>query len=175
MKNIVLIGFMGTGKSTVGRALAKRLGYRFIDTDYAIEQITGLTVEQIFRKHGVKRFRGEEVLLAKKLAAQEKLVIATGGGMVLDPENVKMLRQNGFLVCLAASPETICRRVRNKRTRPLLAKGNLQQRVAELLEERKGAYQIADLTVNTDDKSPEEVVNIIYQNLPERGVPGEKN
>ncbi|CCO08865.1 shikimate kinase [Desulforamulus hydrothermalis] len=175
MKNIVLIGFMGTGKSTVGRALAKRLGYRFIDTDYAIEQITGLTVEQIFRKHGVKRFRGEEVLLARKLAAQENLVIATGGGMVLDPENVKMLRQNGFLVCLAASSETICRRVRNKRTRPLLARGNLHRRVASLLEERKGAYQTADFTVNTDDKSPDEIVNIIYQTLLERGVLGEKN
>ncbi|MCL5289565.1 MAG: shikimate kinase [Bacillota bacterium] len=175
MKNIVLIGFMGSGKSTVGRGLAKRLGYRFIDTDYAIEKVTDLTVEQIFHKHGVKRFRGEEALLVKKLALQENLVIATGGGLVLDPENVKKLKTNGVLVCLEASPENICKRVRNKRTRPLLAKGNLQEKVARLLAERKEAYNVADLTINTDDISPEAIVNIIYKSLMERGYLREKN
>ncbi len=175
MKNIVLIGFMGSGKSTVGQGLAKRLGYRFIDTDYAIEEVTGLTVEQIFHKHGVKRFRGEEALLVSKLASKENLVIATGGGMVLNPENVKKLRENGVLVSLEASVGVICKRVRSKRTRPLLAKGNLQEKVERLLAERKEAYQVAELAVNTDDLSPEKIVNIIYRYLVERGVVRERN
>ncbi|SHE60305.1 shikimate kinase [Desulforamulus putei] len=168
MKNIVLIGFMGSGKSTVGRGLAKRLGYRFIDTDDAIEQITGLTVEQIFHKHGVKRFRGEEALLVSKLANKKNLVIATGGGLVLNPENVKKLKANGILIGLEASAEVICKRVRNKRTRPLLARGNLQEKVEKLLAERKEAYQVADFTVQTDQLSPEEIVNIICHYLAKR-------
>lgn len=169
MKNIILIGFMGTGKSTIGRRLAKRLGYRFVDTDFTIEEITGLTVEQIFAKHGVKRFRGEEALLVSKLAPQERLVIATGGGLVLDPQNVEKFRANGILICLQAAPETICKRVKNKRTRPLLAKGDLREKVNRLLEERKQAYAMADFAVNTDHHEPEAIVNIIMEYLKERG------
>lgn len=172
MKNIVLIGFMGTGKSSVGRRLARRLKYAFIDTDQAIEEITGLTVSQIFAKHGFKRFRGEEALLASKLADRERLVIATGGGLVLNSENVEKMQRNGVLVCLEASPETICRRVRNKRTRPLLAKGNLAVTVQRLLMERQGAYEIAELTVNTDKLNPEEIVDKIIHFLLERGYYG---
>lgn len=172
MKNIVLIGFMGTGKSTVGRRLARRLNYNFIDTDQAIEEITGLTVLQIFAKHGPKRFRGEEALLTSKLVNKEKLVIATGGGLVLNPENVRKLQQNSVLICLEASPEIICRRVRNKRTRPLLAKGNLQENVQNLLKERQGAYDMAEFTINTDEISPDEIVDKIMHFLGERGYCG---
>lgn len=175
MKNIVLIGFMGSGKSTVGRRLARRIGYKFIDTDHAIEETTGLTVAQIFAKHGVKRFRGEEALLVSKLAVQGKLVIASGGGLVLSPGNVELLKRNGILIGLQASAETICKRVRNKRTRPLLCKGNLPEKVAKLLEERKEAYDVADFTVKVDRYSPEEIVNIIYQYLVERNYINEKN
>lgn len=170
MKNIILVGFMGTGKSTVGRRLAKRIGYRFVDTDFAIEEVTGLTVEQIFAKHGVKRFRGEEALLVSKLANKEKLVVATGGGLVMDHHNVEKLRANGVLICLQAAAETICKRVKNKRTRPLLAKGDLREKVHRLLEERKLAYAAADFVVNTDHYEPEQIVNIIFQYLQERGV-----
>lgn len=175
MKNIVLIGFMGTGKSTVGKRLARRLNYAFIDTDQAIEEITGLTVSQIFAKHGFKRFRGEEALLASKLADKKRLVIATGGGLVLNAGNVEKMQRNGVLICLEASPETICRRVRNKRTRPLLAKGNLTVTVQRLLKERQGAYKMAELTMNTDKLSPEEIVDKIIQFMLERGYWGENS
>ena len=90
-KNIVLIGFMGTGKSTIGQRLARKLGMIFVDTDREIEKITGMTVAEIFRKHGEKRFRSEEKLLAHKLAQREGLIISCGGGMPLDPENMKVL------------------------------------------------------------------------------------
>ncbi|MEG6522525.1 shikimate kinase [Desulfotomaculum sp. 1211_IL3151] len=175
MKNIVLVGFMGSGKSSTGRRLARKLGYDFIDTDYAIEEVTGLTVEQIFVKHGVKRFRGEEALLVSKLTNRENLVIATGGGLVLNPQNIEKLKINGIFICLQASPETICKRVRNKRTRPLLARGNLREKVMKLLEERQNAYQMADYTVNTDNLDPEAIVDIIYQYLLERGAIGENH
>lgn len=172
MKNIVLIGFMGTGKSSVGRRLARRLNYTFIDTDQAIEEITGLTVSQIFTKHGYKRFRGEEALLTSKLADKERLVIATGGGLVLNSGNVEKLQRNGVLICLEAAPEIICRRVRNKRTRPLLAKGNLAATVQKLLQERRGAYAMAELTISTDELHPDEIVDKIIHFLMERGYCG---
>ncbi|ABO49555.1 shikimate kinase [Desulforamulus reducens MI-1] len=170
MKNIVLVGFMGSGKSSIGHRLARKLGYQFVDTDYAIEEVTGLTVEQIFAKHGIKRFRGEEVLLVSKLADKEGVVIATGGGLVLNSQNVEKLQQNGIFICLQASPETICKRVKNKRTRPLLARGNLKEKVIKLLQERKDAYDMADLTISTDHLEPDDIVKIIYKFLLERGV-----
>jgi shikimate kinase len=122
MKNIVIIGFMATGKSTVGRRLAHRLGRAFIDTDKEIEAVTGKTVAQIFARDGAVRFRSEEALLVKKLSAREDLVIATGGGIVLDPENVRLLKESGILIALSASPDVIYQRARGKKTRPLLAK-----------------------------------------------------
>ncbi|MDO7788667.1 shikimate kinase [Desulforamulus aquiferis] len=168
MKSVILIGFMGSGKSTVGSRLAKRLGYKFIDTDCAIEDVTGLTVERIFSKYGVKRFRGEEALLVTKLAGKDNLVISTGGGLVLSEENVRLLTTNGVFVSLRATADTIMKRVRNKRTRPLLAKGNLRETVTSLLEQRKEAYGIAELTIDVDQLTPEQIVDIIYKYLKER-------
>ncbi|WP_273483368.1 shikimate kinase [Desulforamulus ruminis] len=168
MKNIVLIGFMGSGKSTIGSRLARRLRYQFVDTDYEIEQVTDLTVAQIFAKYGVKRFRGEEALLVSKLADRKGLVIATGGGLVIKPENVEQLKKNGILIGLEASPETICKRVRNKRTRPLLARRNLQETVERMLEERKDAYSVAEFTVNVDRLAPDQAVDIIIEYLKRR-------
>lgn len=168
MKNIVLIGFMGSGKSTVGSRLARRLGYIFIDTDCAIEEVTGLTVERIFAKYGVKRFRGEEALLVTKLAGRENLVISTGGGLVLSQENVRLLQVGGVLICLRATADTIIKRVRNKRTRPLLARVNLRQTVETMLHQRKEAYGVAELTIDVDQLGPEQIVDIIYKYLKER-------
>ncbi len=168
-KNIVLIGFMGSGKSTLGRRLAKRLGYKFIDTDSAIEQVTGKTVEQIFRKDGEIRFRSEEKLLARKLSDRSGLVIATGGGLVLNPENVELLKQNGALICLRADPKIILQRVRSKKRRPLLSKGNLLENIIRLSKERESAYAIAELTVDTGKHNYEEVLNQIKRFLEQKG------
>lgn len=168
-KNIVLVGFMGTGKSSLGRILARRLGYRFIDTDIAIEKITGLTVEQIFRRHGVIRFRSEENLLAKRLAGKKGLVIATGGGMLLNKENVELLSRNGVLIGLRADPDVILQRLKNKKRRPLLKKGDIRETVLKLLREREGIYDAAEFTVDTGKLSFDASLNKIHQYLKKKG------
>lgn len=168
-KNIVLIGFMGVGKSTLGRRLAKQLGYKFIDTDSIIEEVTGKTVEQIFRTDGEIRFRSEEKLLVRKLAGQTGLVIATGGGMVLDQENVELLKQNGVLIGLHADPQVIMQRVKNKRRRPLLSKGNLFENIIRLTKEREGAYDIAEFTLDTGKLTYDEMLQEIKKFLEQKG------
>lgn len=168
-KNIVLIGFMGVGKSTLGRRLARRLGYKFIDTDSAIETITGKTVEQIFRTDGETRFRSEENLLVRKLAGQTGLVMATGGGMVLDPENVELFKRNGILIGLHAEPEVILQRVKNKRHRPLLHKGNLLDNILRLTKEREGVYDIAELTLDTGRLTYDDMLREIHTFLTQKG------
>lgn len=168
MKNIVLIGFMATGKSTIGRRLAQRLNRDFVDTDKEIETITGRTVAQIFAKDGIKRFRSEENLLAKRLAPKEDLVIATGGGMVLNPENVRLLKEKGVLIALTAPPDIIIARVKGKKTRPLLQGGALDDRINRLLKEREYLYDEADLVVDTGHCSAGETVEKIISYLSER-------
>ncbi len=168
-KNIVLVGFMGTGKSTLGRALARRLSYRFIDTDLAIEKITGLTVQMIFRRHGIIRFRSEETLLAKRLLGKSGLVISTGGGMLLNKENVDLLSQNGVLIGLRTDPEIIVKRVQRKKHRPLLKKTNVRETVHKLLREREGIYDVAEFTVDTGLLSFEASLNEIINYLKGKG------
>lgn len=166
MINIVLIGFMGTGKTIVGKRLAARLGWEFIDTDNEVERVTGKTIPQIFARDGEIRFRSEERLVVQKLALRQGLVIATGGGVVLDPENVANLKKNGILICLSADPKTIYYRVKGKRHRPLLdGKGDLKKRIGELLIERAPAYQMADFAVDTGRCQPDEVVDKIITYL----------
>ncbi len=170
MLNIVLIGFMGTGKSVIGRRLAVRMNRVFIDTDNEIEELTGKSVSEIFARYGAVRFRSEEALLVKKLAVKENLVISTGGGMVLNPENVRLLQKKGLLICLKASPEVIYQRVKNKRKRPLLLKGDLKEKILSLINEREGLYDVADFTVDTGTCSVNEAVELILHYLSERNV-----
>ncbi|MHB8157378.1 MAG: shikimate kinase, partial [Desulfocucumaceae bacterium] len=138
MKNIVLIGFMATGKTVVGRVLAQRLGRQFLDIDEEIERVTGKTISEIFSRHGMIRFRSEESLIISKLSQRESLVIATGGGAVLNPENVTALKKNGVLVLIKATPEIIFKRVKQGKTRPLLAgASNMLLRISELMAQRE--------------------------------------
>lgn len=169
-KNIVLIGFMATGKTTVGRRLASRLGLAFVDTDLEVEKVVGRTVAEIFYRYGIIRFRSEEALVIKKLSAMEGLVIATGGGAVLDPENVKVLKQNGLLIRLTASPDIIYQRVKNKRTRPLLDNAqNLPELIRRMMAEREEFYRrAADFSVDTGLGTKEQAVNMIISFLRER-------
>jgi shikimate kinase len=161
-KNIVLIGFMGTGKSSVGMRLAHKLNMQFIDMDREIERITGLSISNIFKLHGELRFRSEEKLLSGKLACQSGLVIATGGGVVLEQENINALSQNGILICLEASAQEIFERVnRRKGTRPLLKKNLHLKDVEDMLQARESFYAQANYRVNTSHKSPEQVTNEI--------------
>jgi len=162
LRNIILIGFMGTGKTAVGRRLADRLGRPFVDTDREIENLFGKSVAQIFSRYGEVRFRSEEALLVRKLAGQEGLVVATGGGLVLNQENVRLLGGNGVFIGLEADADTIYRRIRGKRDRPLLNRGqDLKTTLHRLMAERRGAYAMAEFTVDTGTLSPWEAVESI--------------
>jgi shikimate kinase len=165
MRNVILTGFMGTGKSTVGRLLAARLGYRFVDTDEWIVAQDGRSIPTIFAQSGESAFRRWEVQAAQTLAAERELVIATGGGLLLNPANVAALSATGSIICLTARPETIWQRLEGDGTeRPLLNHAHPAQRIHELLVERAAAYgrftQIA-----TDDRTPEQIVKQILQHL----------
>ncbi|MEN6326270.1 MAG: shikimate kinase [Syntrophomonas sp.] len=163
-KNIVLIGFMGTGKSSVGLKLAEKLKMKFVDMDREIEKVTGMSVSQLFRKYGEIRFRSEERLMAQKLSRQSNLVIATGGGVVLEDENIQQLKETGIMICLEASPEDILARVsRKKGTRPLLKRDLTIADVRNMLQAREPLYSCTKYRVNTSDKDLFTVVNEIHK------------
>lgn len=166
VRNIILIGFMGTGKSTVGRRLARTLGWDFIDTDSEIERITWMSVAEIFRRHGETRFRSEENLLVKRLMTRENCVIATGGGTVLNPENQVILSGIGVVISLYAPVEIILDRVGQRTDRPLLKTG--REEIEVLWQARQVSYARAEYTVDTTDKSVEEVEGEILTYLEER-------
>jgi shikimate kinase len=151
-RNIILTGFMGTGKTTVGKLLADLLGYGFVDTDDLIEARHGRSIPQIFAESGEAAFRQMERDMAQALAEQEDLVIATGGRLMLDPVNVAALGQNGRIFCLVATPEEILMRVMQAGVaeRPLLSGDNPQERIATLLQERREKYAQFP-QINTDN------------------------
>lgn len=163
-KNLVLIGFMGAGKSSVGMRLAQKLNRNFVDMDHEIEMINGMSIAEIFRRFGEVRFRSEENLMAKKMGKLSNAVIATGGGTVLRNENMEALRENGILICLQASPEDIYARVnRKKGTRPLLKKYMTLRDIESLIETRQPSYRLADIQVDTSGKDLETITNEILQ------------
>ena len=157
-RNVVLTGFMGTGKTTVGRLLAARLDYEFVDTDEVIVGRYG-EIADIFRTRGEDAFRQIERELAAELTVRERLVISTGGRMMLDPDNVAALGSSGRVFCLVATPDEIFDRISNNASsieRPLLAVADPRQRIAELLSERSVAYRRV-LQVSTDGIEPDDV------------------
>ena len=161
-KNIYLVGFMGTGKTAIGKRLAYALGKKFIDTDKDIENVTGMTISQIFAKHGEVRFRSEEKLAISKACSSNNAVIATGGGAVLDEENVQRMRKTGRIICLTARPEVIQRRVKRRDNRPLLHRDKSLDRIMGLLSQREPYYkECSEAFFDTSDEEHEEVVNKI--------------
>lgn len=173
--NIVLIGFMGTGKSSIGLRLARILKMEFIDTDREIERLTGLTIPRIFVKHGEIRFRSEERLMVKKVARKNNCVISTGGGVVLDPNNVAELKKTGIIICLSASPEEIFARVSKRGGRPLLRKRKSPEAIAQLMTERAPYYHCADFYVDTTHLSVNDVIEKILEFLKKRGFKNVKD
>ncbi|MBF0519004.1 MAG: shikimate kinase [Nitrospirae bacterium] len=164
MKNIVLIGFMGTGKTTAGKILAKELGMKLVDVDEEIESETGMTICDIFKEHGEPSFRDKETEMAKKISSGGGgLVISTGGGIVLREENIACLRQNGLIVCLMATPETILQRTKDSTDRPLLKVENPYEKIKELLNQRDVRYRNSDITIETDGKSPMMIAHEIIE------------
>jgi shikimate kinase len=154
---------MGTGKSTVGKLLAKRLGWTFIDIDDWIEKDQGMPVRELFRIHGESYFRDLESRALSALLAADQQIVATGGGAVLAEENRSCMLDNGWVIALTADPDTIVSRVSHDHNRPLL-KGNLQERVNTLLEERKHAYEFAHVTIDTSHLNTDQIVELILQN-----------
>ncbi|HYB72186.1 MAG TPA: 3-dehydroquinate synthase [Candidatus Sulfotelmatobacter sp.] len=168
MEKIVLTGFMGTGKTAVGRCLARRLDLPFYDLDAIIEARAGRPITQIFREEGEPVFRAFEAEAAAATRPLRDCVLATGGGAILRAENVSAFREGGVVVGLTASPEAILARVGEGDARPLLAGGDPRARVAALLAAREPAYARADLRVNTTDLDPEAVAARIADWLAER-------
>ncbi len=164
--NLALVGFMGTGKSSVGRMVAEQLRFAFLDTDELIENETGQSIHEIFAQQGEAAFREYERNLVSALCARRDTVIATGGGLVADPSNLASLKSHALVICLWASPETIWERVRAQTHRPLLQTPDPQARIRELLEQRGPGYRQADVLVHTGFRSPKEVAQqVLHQFL----------
>jgi shikimate kinase len=162
--NIAVIGFMGAGKTTVGRMIAERLGYAFVDMDEEIERAAGLSVNRIFEMYGEAAFRERETVLTAKLAGGDRQVVSCGGGWALNPDNVAWMEGSSKLVYLRASPDTILRRTSGDSSRPLLNVSNRGDRVVSLLGARAPVYMgVADLVVDTDDMTLEQVSEKILE------------
>lgn len=161
--NLALIGFMGVGKSTLGRHLAKILKYRFVDTDHLIESRTGKKIASIFSEEGEDHFRLLEQRLVEEMSLWKKVVISTGGGLVTRHNNLEILKQYAFVACLWASPETIFQRVKNGRGRPLLQTQNPLKTIDRLLSERASFYKRADCIFSIDKRSMRIIAHLISQ------------
>lgn len=165
MKNIVFTGFMGAGKSSVGRKLAERLGMSVVDTDELIERSAGMRISEIFAKFGEQRFRELEKKAVAEASKLENHVIITGGGVVLKEENMKNLRRNGVIVYLHARPGVIYSRIKHESHRPLLQVKEPMKKIKELLEYRAPYYANNDFMVDTSELTVEQVVEEILKRL----------
>jgi len=162
--NLALIGFMGTGKTSVGRLVAEHLKFDYLDTDDVIQSRTGRIIAEIFSTDGEAEFRKMERELVGELAARTKTVIATGGGLPTQIDNLTSLKAHALVVCLWASPEKIWERVRNQSHRPLLQDADPQQKIRELLAAREPFYRQADVLLNTELRSVREVTQqVVHQ------------
>lgn len=163
VKNIVLIGFMGTGKTTIATALANRLGLRYVSTDNLIENREKRTINEIFREEGEERFRDIETEVVREISGLEGLVIDTGGGIVLREENMKMLKSCGVVICLTAGADMIMERTRKYKHRPLLNVDDPKLRIRSLLAKRAPYYSAADHTVDTGKLTARQAVERIIE------------
>lgn len=165
-KNIVLVGLMGSGKSAIGRTIAKRLGRRFIDTDRYIERKAGKTIPEVFNLEGESRFRSLEKEAIKKISQYVGIVISTGGGTIKDPENFHYLKESGWIIALYASPATLYKRIEGKRVRPLLLnEEDPVKKLEEIFNDRKTMYAQADFQINTEEKDIDQIVDEIISLL----------
>jgi shikimate kinase len=160
---ISLIGFMGTGKSTVGSILAKKMGYVFVDTDELVEKAMGEKITDIFEKYGEDVFREVEHQVLNNALKTEKAIISTGGGIVLFERNRKLLEEKTFVVSLFCEPKTIFDRVKKKATRPLLMNEDPYKKILKILAARQEYYDACDFKISTEKYDPEECSDIIIK------------
>jgi shikimate kinase/3-dehydroquinate synthase len=165
--NIFLVGLMGSGKTTIGRALAKRLNKRFVDADHEIEARTGATIPLIFEIEGEASFRQREADVIRDLTAQEGIVLATGGGAVLNEQSRQFLKERGTVIYLRASVNSILQRTSYDRNRPLLQTDDPKARIEELSQQRAPLYQeVAHIIIETGRPNVQSVVQTILGQLP---------
>ncbi|MCR8641852.1 shikimate kinase [Paenibacillus sp. N1-5-1-14] len=160
--NILLIGFMGTGKSTVGLKLAEQLGWTFVDTDQEIVKQAGRTIPQIFAEDGEGYFRELESEVICQVLSGTNQVVSFGGGAVLNPVNCTNMQKNGCVITLTAPLDTIVERVQGDTNRPLL-QGDVRERVATMMEQRQGLYDFSDFNIDTTMGSADELVALIQE------------
>lgn len=166
MKNVYLIGFMGTGKSTVARMLHKLYQFQVIEMDETIVRNQGIPISQIFQEYGEEYFRDLETELLKSLQNTEGMVISCGGGVVLRKENVENMKKNGTIVLLTATPENVLKRVKHDEKRPMLQGKKNVNAITELMEQRKTRYQdAADIVIATDRKSSKTIATEICRKI----------
>lgn len=165
--NVILTGFMGTGKTSLGKLLATRLGRPFVDIDKKIEDDAKLSIPKIFERFGEEHFRNLERAAVKELCQRRGLVIATGGGTIKDAENLQLLKSSGVLICLTTEPEEIFRRTARRGERPVLDGGGNERlaTIKKLLAERKEFYDRADYQVDTTEWSPIQIIDDICRYL----------
>ena len=161
MNNIYIVGFMGTGKTAVGKVLAKRMGLKFIDLDDRIEETQGSKIADIFAKKGEAYFREAEAKALQDIAAQTGLVAACGGGIVLNKNNIETMDNSGDIFCLDASVEVIYERIKNASHRPLLNVEDPKGKIEELLDRRARFYTKIEHHIDTSDFTIDEVVQRI--------------
>ncbi len=165
--NIILIGPMGSGKSTIGQIIAARLDREFIDSDHFIEHRTGVDIPRIFDIEGEEGFRLRETKALQELTARKNIVLATGGGSVIREENRKLLKASGYIIFLDTTVEQQLERLKYDKKRPLLQTENPRERLEALLEQRKPLYiELADLRIPTDGKLTRKVAAEIIPKLP---------
>ncbi len=162
-KNLILVGFMGTGKTTLGRVLARKLGFQFIDTDNLIEKKAGKTVSRIFEEDGESAFRDMERQAVDEWIPRNGAVVACGGGLVMGKGMLDKLRLLGVVVCLFASPETILARVSRNDQRPLLRSDDPLERIQKLLRERLPVYMQAGAGILTDNRTEVDIIKSILR------------
>ena len=166
--NIILIGPMGSGKSTIGQILASRLDRDFYDSDHYIEQKTGVDIPRIFDIEGEEGFRMRETKALKELTAKRNMVLATGGGAVIREENRQLLKASGFIIFLDTSVNQQLQRLKHDKKRPLLQTENPRERLEALLQERRPIYfDLADLAVKTDKRAARRLAADIINQLPD--------
>ena len=162
--NLALIGFMGAGKTSIGRLVAEQLHFDYLDTDELIQSRTGRSITEIFKTDGEPAFRALERQVVNELASRTNTVIATGGGLPTNPANLDSLKTHALVVCLWASPGKIWERVKNQTHRPLLHDPDPQKKIRDLLAAREQFYRQADVLVNTDIRSAREVAqHVVHQ------------
>ncbi|MEJ5172260.1 MAG: shikimate kinase [Hydrogenothermaceae bacterium] len=163
MRNVYLVGFMGSGKSTVGKLISQELGYRFVDIDKEVENQEGITIREIFEKFGEQYFRNLEKEKLKEFIDKYGYVVSTGGGLGADKQMMELMKSSGVVIWIDASLEEILNRCQNDTDRPLLKLP--YEKVRELYERRREIYKLSDIHIHTDGKTPLQIFEEIQRKL----------